>query len=361
MSLPLLLGLVALSFAIALVSTRWLVGALGRGGVLDRPNQRSSHTTPTPRGGGLGIVAAVIVTWAIAMAATDWSTQWSRDALLAAVGVLTLLSFRDDLRGVPWGVRLAFQLGAILVVGSVFVPWSEPVLPTGPIEIGLDLARLVALAVRIGAALFLLLAWLWLINAFNFMDGIDGIAATEAIFVAGGAAFAFWFVGAPGPLIAFGATLAAAAAGFLVWNWAPARIFMGDAGSVPLGFLLGFLLLCLVGVGLWGAALALPAYFYADATLTLAARFLRGAALTEAHREHFYQRAAGLDKARHAAVVRRVAIADAAIVGGVALGLWLGGGRGQLVTVIIGALITIGLLAELQRLARRRAAAETSA
>lgn len=361
MSLLLLLGLVVLSFGIALVATRWLVGALGRGGVLDRPNKRSSHTAPTPRGGGLGIIAAVAATWGIAVAATDWGTQWGRDALLAAVGVLAILSFRDDLRGVPWSVRLAFQLGAILVVGSMLLTWTEPSLPTMPIEIRFDTARLVPMALGLGAVVFLLLAWLWLINAFNFMDGIDGIAATEAIFVAGGAAFAFWFAGAPIVLVAFGATLAAAAAGFLVWNWAPARIFMGDVGSVPLGFLLGFLLLCLVGLGLWGAALALPAYFYADATLTLVARLLRGASITEAHREHFYQRAAGLDKAGHAAVVRRVVIADSLIVGGVALGLWLGGMRGQLVTILIGALVTASLLAELTRLARRRATSEMSA
>jgi UDP-N-acetylmuramyl pentapeptide phosphotransferase/UDP-N-acetylglucosamine-1-phosphate transferase len=109
------------------------------------------------------------------------------------------------------------------------------------------------------------------------------------------------------------AAIIGASLGFLAWNWSPARIFMGDVGSVPLGYLLGFLLLDLAFLGEWLVALILPLYFLADASLTLARRALRGARVWQAHREHFYQRAAqgGLG---HAAIVARVIVADLALI-----------------------------------------------
>jgi UDP-N-acetylmuramyl pentapeptide phosphotransferase/UDP-N-acetylglucosamine-1-phosphate transferase len=146
------------------------------------------------------------------------------------------------------------------------------------------------------------------------MDGIDGIAGSEAVAIGLGLLLA-----ASGGLmfdfsIAFpAAVIVLATLGFLVWNWAPARIILGDVGSVPLGFMLGFLLRELALRGLWKAALILPLYFLADATLTLLRRLARGERPWQAHREHFYQRAVqrGLS---HSAVVLRVIAADAILV-----------------------------------------------
>jgi UDP-N-acetylmuramyl pentapeptide phosphotransferase/UDP-N-acetylglucosamine-1-phosphate transferase len=114
--------------------------------------------------------------------------------------------------------------------------------------------------------------------------------------------------------MALAAAVAAAAAGFLVWNWAPARIFLGDVGSVPLGYLLGFLLLEQAARGHWKVAVILPLYFLADATITLLRRLSRGQRVWQAHRQHFYQRAVqrGLG---HAAVVQRVIAADIVLIG----------------------------------------------
>jgi UDP-N-acetylmuramyl pentapeptide phosphotransferase/UDP-N-acetylglucosamine-1-phosphate transferase len=145
------------------------------------------------------------------------------------------------------------------------------------------------------------------------MDGIDGIAGTESVVLGIGLALVFALGGA---LLPAGLSLlvAAAALGFLVWNWQPARIFLGDVGSVPLGFLLGWLLLLAAAGGQWAAALILPGVYWADATLTLLRRGLRGERLWRPHREHFYQRAVqrGLG---HGQVARRVGLAGACLIG----------------------------------------------
>ncbi len=121
------------------------------------------------------------------------------------------------------------------------------------------------------------LLWLWFVNLFNFMDGIDGLAGSEAAAIGTGlVVFAGVGSGLDPGLAALSGTAAAAALGFLVWNWAPARIFLGDVGSVPCGYLLGFLLLDVAARGHWKIALILPLYFLADATLTLLRRLARG-------------------------------------------------------------------------------------
>jgi UDP-N-acetylmuramyl pentapeptide phosphotransferase/UDP-N-acetylglucosamine-1-phosphate transferase len=149
---------------------------------------------------------------------------------------------------------------------------------------------------------------------FNFMDGADGLAASEAAAIGAGMLLVTAFGAAHDPAVAAAAAaIAGAALGFLAWNWAPARVFMGDVGSVPLGYLIGFLLLRLAAQGWWRAAVILPLYFLADATITLARRALRGEKIWQAHRRHFYQRAvlAGLS---HAAAVCRVTAANLALI-----------------------------------------------
>jgi len=162
--------------------------------------------------------------------------------------------------------------------------------------------------------LLLGLAWLWFVNLFNFMDGIDGLAGSEAIAVAAGYLAVAALAGHLSPLWELTLVAAAATAGYLHWNWHPARVFMGDAGSIPLGFLLGWLMIDLALAGHWAAALILPLYFAADATITLARRLLEGRKPWEAHRGHFYQRAV-LGGASPAAVVWRVTAANVALLG----------------------------------------------
>src|SRR5262249_3508936 len=147
------------------------------------------------------------------------------------------------------------------------------------------------------------LLWIWWINLFNFMDGIDGLAGSEAAAIGGGLLlFANLSAAADPDLVLPAAVLTGAAVRFLAWDWSPAQIFLGDVGSAPLGYLLGYLLLGFAARGHWKIALILPLYFLADATITLGRRLLRGERVWQAHRDHYYQRAVrhGLS---HSAVV----------------------------------------------------------
>ena len=293
-----LAGLIAGAGMIAYFGTGALIPLLRRRAVLDRPNERSLHRIPVPRGGGIAVVGAIILAW-VALIGLGLLPRTSSPVLIGAV-LLMAVSWIDDVRGLPPTVRLAAQIVAIGLVlragmpaGPVFQDWLPPALD--------------------GIATALL--WVWFINLFNFMDGIDGLAGSEAAAIGLGLLlFASTGVGQDAGLAALGATIGAAAIGFLVWNWAPARIFLGDVGSVPLGYLLGFLLLDQAAHGRWMIALILPLYFLADATITLSRRLLRGERVWQAHREHFYQHAARRGHG-HAAIVQRVIATNLVLIG----------------------------------------------
>jgi len=293
----LLAAIIAAAGLIACLGTRALIPLLRHAAVLDHPNERSSHEAPTPRGGGIALVAAILLAWLALVVAGAAPPRLL--VVLCGAALLAAISWIDDVRGLSPAMRLLAQLVAVVAGmialipgGSVFQGW----LPAG-----LD-------AVAAG------LLWLWFINLFNFMDGIDGLAGSEAAAIALGLVlFAGFGAGHDPGLAALAATVVAAVVGFLVWNWAPARIFLGDVGSVPSGYLLGFLLLDVAARGGWKIALILPLYFLADATVTLARRLVRGETVWQAHRQHFYQRAV-LRGLGHAAVVRRVIAADLLLI-----------------------------------------------
>jgi UDP-N-acetylmuramyl pentapeptide phosphotransferase/UDP-N-acetylglucosamine-1-phosphate transferase len=283
---------------IACLGTGALIPALRRAAVLDRPNQRSSHQTPTPRGGGLAPIAAILLAWIASIAAGLVAPS----VLLVVVSAMLLaaVSWFDDVGGLSPVTRLFAQAAAVLCGLLVEIP-------AGPVFQG----WLPAVLDIVAAALL----WLWFVNLFNFMDGVDGLAGSEAAAIAIGLfLFASWGIGQNPGIAALSGATALAAIGFLVWNWAPARVFLGDVGSVSLGYLLGFLLLDLAARGRWKLALILPLYFLADATITLLRRLARGERVWEAHRQHFYQRAVqrGLG---HGAVTARVIAANVLLIG----------------------------------------------
>ncbi|AOI69668.1 glycosyl transferase [Burkholderia ubonensis] len=228
----------------------------------DIPNDRSLHTLPTPRVGGWGIVPVCVIAM-LSLAPRLWM-------IAAAAAGLAALSQLDDRHGLPARVRFAAHLAAVvalLVVYQAAAPWW--------------------LVAVVG---FLMV---WLTNLYNFMDGADGLAGGMALFGFGAYAVAALGGAHPSPdLVAAGAAIAGAALGFLLLNFHPARLFLGDAGSIPLGFLAGAL-------GYWGWRDAIwplwfPAMvfspFIADASVTLLKRLLRGEKFWQAHREHYYQR-----------------------------------------------------------------------
>ena len=264
MTNPLLLAaiapaLIALATIALLRRTRWAAR------LADHPNARSLHAAPTPRVGGIGVVAAVLPA----------ALLWADGALAAAFAcafALALLSLADDARGLPIAVRLPAHalaaLVALLAMGAAALqPWGWP---------GVAVA---------------LLAIVWMTNLFNFMDGSDGLAGGMAAIGFATLGVAAWGAGQVA-LALLAAALASAAAGFLAHNFPPARVFLGDAGSIPLGFLAGALGVHGVVAGAWPVAVPLLAFspFIVDATATLARRLVRGERVWLAHRSHYYQR-----------------------------------------------------------------------
>jgi Fuc2NAc and GlcNAc transferase len=250
-------------------------------GLIDVPNARSSHLVPTARGGGVAIVAA-FAAGVLCLCFLGLIDSKTIVALLAGGGAVAAIGFFDDLRPLPPAVRFAVHLAAALI--AAFLLGGIP-------QAGLESWGLHGSVIGIVLAV---LAILWSINLFNFMDGIDGIAASEAIFVAAAGAWLNLSAGGDPGLTGAMLCLGAACLGFLIWNWPPASIFMGDVGSGFLGFTLIALALALcnrsgIAVEVWPI---LGGVFLVDATVTLLRRVLRGDRWTLPHRMHAYQRLA---------------------------------------------------------------------
>jgi UDP-N-acetylmuramyl pentapeptide phosphotransferase/UDP-N-acetylglucosamine-1-phosphate transferase len=299
--------------------------------VFDEPNHRSSHAQSKPRGGGLAVVPVVLAAW-IAAAAIDGSHDMAFWLVVAGVLLLSAISWADDLKSQPASLRFGIQVSAVAL--GLWSLRPEMLVFQGLLPLPLD---------RLLAALL----WLWFINLFNFMDGIDGITAVETVTVGGGLAVisALTFGWSLGSFLA--AAPAAAALGFLYWNWAPSRVFLGDVGSVPLGYMLGWLLIICAGSGFWAVAVILPLYYLADASLTLVRRALRGDRLWRAHREHFYQRATQRGFS-HAAVVLRV-LACNTVLAALAVATADGGAAAQGIALLLALLAVAGLLVMLAK------------
>lgn len=283
----------AAALAVAALAASWVATGqvlvwLDRRQIVDVPNHRSSHARPTPRGGGIGLLGGALPALLIFALATMAPFPWF--PLIVTAVLLALISWRDDRGHVPARWRLLAQA---LAVATGLAVLGDGLVFQGLLPRWLDL---------IAAAL----AWIWFVNLTNFMDGIDGITGVEAASLGIGLAL----LGAPA---APALILAAAALGFLRWNWHPARLFMGDVGSVPLGYLLGALLLMLAKNGHWAAALILPGYYLADATWTLLRRLIQRRRVWEAHREHFYQQAVQRGWS-HARVATTIGIVNAGLI-----------------------------------------------
>jgi len=251
-----------LSFAAALVVLGWLVRSRWARLALDHPGRRSLHHVPIPRVGGIGVLAGVAIAFTAAGADTV-------SRLLPGLLLVAAVSLADDLRGMRVGVRFAVHLAAAgtLAAGAVYSAFG------------------------LGATLLVMLAAAWMINLYNFMDGSDGLAGGMALFGFSFYGLAAWLAGGDAfALLNFG--IAAAAAAFLFFNFHPARVFLGDVGSVPLGFLAA-------ATGLigwerqfwpWWFPLLVFSPFIVDSSVTLVRRLLRRERVWQGHLDHYYQR-----------------------------------------------------------------------
>lgn len=248
-------------------------------GMIDVPNARSSHTTPTPRGGGLAI-ACVVLAGAALLSAPGWIPPRLAWALCGGGLLIAAVGWIDDRRGLSPLSRAT----AHAVAAGWALAWlgGLPGLSYGPGRLYLGLP----------GSLLGLVALVWMINLYNFMDGIDGLAATEAVLAAGMAGLLLFAGGSP-EAAALAWIVAAASAGFLVWNWAPAKIFMGDVASGLLGFVFGVLAVQTENQGTLPALIwfLLLGVFFVDTTATLLRRLMQGEKWYEAHRTHAFQRA----------------------------------------------------------------------
>ena len=280
MGLLFILVLAAVCMAASWTITMSVRSVALRAGLLDRPNERSSHSVPTPRGGGVAIVTTLLVLM-VALTAAGLIEPLLCVAIAGSGLLVATVGFIDDRTPLRARWRFASHLTATVWV----LAWMSPLPPVPILGFTIDLR----VAVMLLSALYLV----WSINLFNFMDGIDGIASVEAISVSLSGASLWWLVHPAGDW-AVAVLLASCVAGFLVWNFPPAKIFMGDAGSGFLGLVIGTL-------SLWSAKsepmlfwcwFILIGCFMVDATTTLLRRVVRGEKFYLAHRSHAYQYAA---------------------------------------------------------------------
>jgi UDP-N-acetylmuramyl pentapeptide phosphotransferase/UDP-N-acetylglucosamine-1-phosphate transferase len=277
----------ALSFLIAFLAVRILLVRFA-GFALDRPNERSLHDRPVPRTGGLAILAGTVAASAF-IGAEAWLPM-----LLALV--LGAISLYDDVHGLPNRARLTVHVAA----AAVLVWWLGPPHPL--------------------VGVVLVIAVVWITNLYNFMDGADGVAGGMAVIGFGTYALAA-LLAQHMVLAALCGAIAAGSAAFLLHNFHPARIFLGDVGSIPLGFLAAGLGLAGWREGLWPLWFPLLVFgpFNADATVTLVRRLARGDKVWRPHREHYYQRIVRMGLGHRAAALMGYAVmaccAAAALVG----------------------------------------------
>jgi UDP-N-acetylmuramyl pentapeptide phosphotransferase/UDP-N-acetylglucosamine-1-phosphate transferase len=252
------------AFAVSLACLGGLLSPLGRRIMLDRPNERSLHEQPVPRSGGIAIAAGV----AAAAAASPIVTTQAVGIMLGIALALAALSLADDIYTLPTLLRFGAHLAAAGAAVSLLIGVSEPL-----------------------HFVLLVLAVAWYANLYNFMDGSDGLAGGMAVFGFGAYTWAAHQAGHAG-LTTASVSVAAASLAFLLFNFHPARLFMGDVGSVPLGFLAGALGVLGWRDGVWPLWFPVLVFapFVCDATLTLAKRLLRRERVWQAHKDHYYQR-----------------------------------------------------------------------
>ena len=244
---------------------------------LDIPNARSSHSVPTPRGGGLSIIIVLLLSAVASLFLPDAPVQLLVSLVLATLAY-ALLGWQDDKHDLPASIRFLFQL-LIAIFFTAWLAWH------GMLDFTLSIA---GIAVILSSVLWIA----WMANLYNFMDGIDGISAVETIIL--GTTTSYWFAMSGAISIAIICiAVAGAALGFLRWNWSPAKIFMGDVGSLALGAF--FAIIAMIGSSSldipFSAFLILYAVYLADSGVTLLRRIIKRERWWQAHRSHFYQRA----------------------------------------------------------------------
>ena len=293
------LALVFVASALVSVVLIWLLHPLLKRHALAHPNVRSSHKTPTPQGGGIAVIAATVgVVVACVLFGVPGLGGQALWLVLAATVFIALVGAIDDIRPIAVMPRLILQVAGVAIVLAA-LPVDLRVVPLLPYWLERALLGL---------------AILWFVNLVNFMDGIDWMTVAEVVPLTSGLVLFGLMAALPRDAMIVALALCGAMIGFAPVNRPVARLFLGDVGSLPIGLLLGWLLVVLAGAGHFAAALLLPLYYLADATITLLRRLANGEPILQAHRSHFYQRAmnGGFSISQ---VVGRVFLLNIALIG----------------------------------------------
>ncbi len=295
---------------------------------LARPNARSSHQKPTPQGGGIAVIGATAIV--LAGASPFMPASFAEPLRLAAVSAsilgLAVTGGVDDIHPLGVPARLLLQSIAV-IIALLSLPPALQIFPALPLWLERAL---------------MFVGLLWFINLVNFMDGIDWMSVAEIVPVTGALAFFGTMNALPHEAALVSLTLCGAMIGFAPFNRPVARLFLGDVGSLPIGLLLGWLLVLLAGEHLT-AALLLPLYYLADATITLMRRLKNGAPLMKAHRSHFYQRATNNGFSAFQ-IVARVFVVNLALAGLASLTLISSSRAIHVVCLPAGCVLVAGLL-----------------
>jgi len=328
-------GAVTVIFA-ALTSALLIVALLPwlKRHALAKPNARSSHRAPTPQGAGIAVIAATLGAVGVAMAifSLGVSPDLNLPKVVAAALLMTCLGAIDDIRPLPAGLRLILQ--AVVIAAVIYtLPYQLRVVPLLPWWL---------------ERLLLLIGGLWFVNLVNFMDGIDWMTVAEVIPITA----TLTMLGIAGALPSYGTVLALALGGamigFAYFNRPTAKIFLGDVGSLPIGLIIGWLLLLVAGGGHLAAAIVMPLYYLADATITLFQRLIRREPFWEAHRTHFYQRATD-NGFSTMAVVARVFVVNIGLGILAAISVIVPGRPSEIAALAVGAVLVAWLLATFER------------
>lgn len=289
-----LLGLIVFAAVAALMPA--MISLLTRKGILDVPRVQSSHEEPTPRGGGLVVMPVIFALWGFFLFSDVyiWPDKAAFAAMLVSGLMLCAVTWLDDHRvgGLRVRTRLCVQILAV-VMPLIFWPTDTGRILPDFVPVLLERALMAV-------------AWLWFLNLFNFMDGINGISGVEAICITGGLLFFTLVTSVPMPagyeyLLV---SVMAAAAGFLVWNGRKvAKVFLGDVGSIGLGYCLAWLLFVFAAQGPTVPAALVAMVYCMDASITLLKRAWQKKKIWLAHREHFFQRATVKGALTHAQCV----------------------------------------------------------
>lgn len=289
----------ALAFLVSIVSTRLLINLMARLDITAIPNHRSNHKAPIPVGGGVAIISAILA--GIALYAWQYGLHEHTFYFILAIIIVACVSLWDDISEVSIPTRILFQAVAIYLTIKSLPQYDHTIL--------LHFLSLTAEKFVAGISLMLF------INIYNFMDGIDGLTASQTIYITAIVlVFSVFSEKLDGLISYLCISVIGACLGFIVYNWHPARIFMGDIGSIALGLVCGWLLLNLGINGYLAAAVIIPGYYLADSLTTIIRRLARGEKIWHAHSEHFFQQAVRRGKS-HAQVTKKIIYCNLALFG----------------------------------------------